>query len=63
MQKYLTIFCLERNSIKALRFISLASDWEDLRKRVSTISFDYTLVNSERPATVRDIPKPLWDDQ
>ena len=48
---------------KALRFISLALDWEDLRQRVSTISFDFTLVHSERLATVRDIPSPLWDDR
>ena len=48
---------------EALRFISLALDWEDLRWRVSTISFDFTLVHSERLATVRDIPTPLWDDQ
>ena len=48
---------------KALGFISLALDWEDLKRRVSTISFDFTLVHSEKLATVRDIPGPLWDNQ
>jgi hypothetical protein len=48
---------------KALGFISLALDWEDLKRRVSTISFDFTLVHSEKLATVRDIPRPLWDNQ
>lgn len=47
----------------ALRYISLACDWEELRQRVSTISFDFTLVHSERLANVREIPEPLRDDQ
>ena len=48
---------------KALGFISLALDWEDLKRRVSTISFDFISVHSEKLSTVRDIPGPLWDNQ
>ena len=66
-----TQVCYDSNTVtmqktdvnKALRFISLARDWEELRQRVSTISFDFTTVHSERLANTREIPSPLWDEQ
>lgn len=60
----LCIFALQKMDVnKALRFISLSSDWAELRQRVMKVSFDFSLVQSSRLANFKQIPPPLWDER
>ena len=59
-----TILTLQKTDvIKALTFVSLASNWEQLKERVMNMSFDFSVVYSNRVVNFRKIPSYLWDER